>query len=72
MQIVIRDNNQFGGYIGFLSSNGYTPLQLPAPINVSANKYTNNKKDKIVELCKRDSKIIFDTQEIEIIDNSIN
>lgn len=71
MKILISNNDNFGGYTGKLVNDNLTIVDLPAPFNVSSSIYTNRDKQKLINLCKRDAKVIFDIDTIDVIDKTI-
>lgn len=68
MKILIKENQMFGGYIGRLVNNNLTSVELPSPINMTHRGYTNKNKQKIIDLCKRDARIIFNIENLEAIE----
>lgn len=68
MKILIKENQMFGGYIGRLVNNNLTSVELLSPINMTHRGYTNKNKQKIIDLCKRDARIIFNIENLEVIE----
>jgi len=68
MKILIKENHMFGGYVGRLVNENLTNVKLPSPINIMHRGYTNKDKQKIIDLCQRDAKNIFDIENIEVIE----
>lgn len=71
MNIIIKENEAFGGFIGYLCDNNYCRIELPSPFNVSATSYTGKDKNVIINNCKKDAKIIFNIDNLNIIDWSV-
>lgn len=79
MVILITDNSMFGGYIGRLANDEkskltgevlYISVELPPPFNVDATRFTGRNKEKIIEKCREEAKLIFDLENLEVIDES--
>ncbi len=68
MKILIKENHMFGGYVGRLINENLTSVELPSPFNITHIGYTNKDKQRIINLCKQDAKIIFGIEDLEIMD----
>ncbi len=69
MKILIKENESFGGYIGYLCNDDLSIYHIPTPINTNVMKYTNKDKEKIINYCKKEAKVLFDINiDIEIVD----
>lgn len=71
MKILINNNDNFGGYTGKLVNDNLTIVHLSTPFNVSCATYTSRDKQKLINLCKRDAKIVFNITKIDVIDKTI-
>ena len=58
MIIYIRKNAMFGGYRGYIANNNLTIAENKI-LNVSATRYTNKDKNKIIEQCKKEYLFFF-------------